>query len=146
MSGRRACSGHSIHPIGRKSSVAPDVTIRFTACKQVSVAGKRTALALKGSYKVQNRGNQWLHKMDLGPTKIKTKTKSTMNNWVTKTLYILVCHNQVSLVILAIAAFGQSDCGDPYTYNLLNSPLCFTSVIVGYWNSMFTAVRSVGEG
>ena len=55
-----------------KAGVAPDVTLRFTACKQVRVQVREPPWLYNpwgGSHKVQNRGNQWLHKMDLDRTK-----------------------------------------------------------------------------
>ena len=59
-----------------KAGVAPDVTLRFTTCKQVRMRAREPPWLWNpwgGSHEVQNRGNQWLHKMDLGATKIKKK-------------------------------------------------------------------------
>ena len=81
MSGRRACCIHvyTVYtPIVEKAGVAPDVTLGFTACKQVSVQVREPPWLWNpwgGSHEVQN---QWLHKMDLGPTKIfKKKPKNS---------------------------------------------------------------------
>ena len=55
-----------------KAGVAPDVTLRFTACKQVRVQVREPLWLWNpcgGPHKVQNRSNQWPHKMNLGPTK-----------------------------------------------------------------------------
>ena len=55
-----------------KAGVAPDVTFRITACKQERVQA-RYPLWIWNPWgrtnEVQNRSNQWLHKMDLGPDK-----------------------------------------------------------------------------
>ena len=60
-----------------KESVAPVVALRFTAHKQESVqVGEPPWFQnlWRGQHEVQNRGNQWPHKIDLGPTKyLKTK-------------------------------------------------------------------------
>ena len=59
-----------------KAGVAPDITLRFTTRKQISVQAREPPWLWNpwvGSHKVQNGGNQWPHKMDLGPTKIKKK-------------------------------------------------------------------------
>ena len=75
MSGGRACCIHAYKvytSIGGKAGVAPDMTLRFTACKQVSVQAREPPWHWNpwgGSHEVQNRGNQQPHKMDLGPTK-----------------------------------------------------------------------------
>ena len=56
-----------------KAGVAPDVAFRFTACKQVRVQVREPPWLWNpygGLNKVQNRSNQWPHKMNLGPTKI----------------------------------------------------------------------------
>ena len=52
-----------------KAAVAPDVTLRFTVCKQVRVQVREPPWPWGGSYKVQNRSNQWPHKMNLDLTK-----------------------------------------------------------------------------
>ena len=63
-----------------KAGVAPDVTRRFTMHKQVSVLARDPPWLWNPwgeSQEVQNRGNQWPHIMDLGPTKIKKEHLST---------------------------------------------------------------------
>ena len=65
---------YSVHPYWwKKTGVGPDMTLRLTTCKQVSVQVREAPWFWKpwgGSHEAQNRGNQWPHKMDLGPTKI----------------------------------------------------------------------------
>ena len=59
-----------------KTGVAPDLTLRFTAHKQISVQARETPWLWNpcgGPHKVQNRGNHWPHKMDFGPKKLKKK-------------------------------------------------------------------------
>ena len=51
-----------------KADVAPNMTLMFTVYKQVWVLAREPP-SWGGSHKVQNRGNQWPHKMDLGPAK-----------------------------------------------------------------------------
>ena len=62
-----------------KAGVAPDVTFRITACKQERVQARYPLWIWNPwgrTHEVQNRSNQWLHKMDLGPDKkIKKKKK-----------------------------------------------------------------------
>ena len=56
-----------------KAGAAPDVTLRFTACKKVRVQVRELPWLWNpwgGSHKVQNMSNQWPHKMNLSPTKI----------------------------------------------------------------------------
>ena len=56
-----------------KAGVAPDVTIGITVYKQERVQARDPLRiwALCGrTHKVQNRSNQWLYKLGLGPTKI----------------------------------------------------------------------------
>ena len=62
-----------------KAGVTPDVTFRITACKQERVQARYPLWIWNPwgrTHEVQNRSNQWLHKMDLGPDKnFKKKTK-----------------------------------------------------------------------
>ena len=54
------------------TGVAPVVTIRITACKQERVQVRYPLWIWNPwgrTHEVQNRSNQWLHKMDLGPNK-----------------------------------------------------------------------------
>ena len=66
---------YSVHPLlVEKAGVAPDMTLRFTTGKQESVEAREPSWLWNpwgGSHNIQNRGNQWPHKMELGPTKIK---------------------------------------------------------------------------
>ena len=50
----------------------------------------------------------------------------------------------MALLIAALVAFGQTDRGDFFTYNLINTPICLTPVVIGFWTSTAAAVRSVG--
>ena len=64
----------SLYSVGGKAGVTLDVTLRLTMYKQVSMQARETPWLWNpwgGSHKVQNRGNQWPHKMELGPTKNK---------------------------------------------------------------------------
>ena len=68
-----------------KADVSPDMTLRFTTCNQVSVQARESPWLWNpwgGSHEVQNRGNQWHHKMDLGPTKkfLKKNETSVLKN------------------------------------------------------------------
>ena len=67
-----------------KAGVAPDVTFRITACKQERVQARYPLWIWNPwgrTHKVQNRSNQWLHEMDLGPEKnLKKKTKKKYNS------------------------------------------------------------------
>ena len=68
-----------------KAGVAPDVTFRITACKQESVQARYPLWIWNPwgrTHEVQNRSNQWLHKMDLGPDKkIKKRKKKVFSQW-----------------------------------------------------------------
>ena len=62
-----------------KAGVTPDVTFRITACKQERVQARYPLWIWNPwgrTHKVQNRSNQWLHKMDLGPDKKIKKKKN----------------------------------------------------------------------
>ena len=64
-----------------KASVASDMILRFTAHNQVTVQAREPTWLWNPwgwSHEVQYGGNQWPHKMDLGPSKI--KKKQTMND------------------------------------------------------------------
>ena len=59
-----------------KAGVAPVVTFRITARKQERMQARYPLWIWNPwgrTHKVQNRSNQWLHKMDLGPNTIKKK-------------------------------------------------------------------------
>ena len=63
-----------------KAGVTPDVTFRITACKQERVQARYPLWIWNPwgrTHEVQNRSNQWLYKMDLGPDK-KLKKKKTL--------------------------------------------------------------------
>ena len=66
-----------------KAGVAPDVTFRITACKQERVQARYPLWIWNPwgrTHEVQNRSNQWLHKMDLGPDKnLKKKKKKSVS-------------------------------------------------------------------
>ena len=65
-----------------KAGVAPDVTFRITACKQERVQARYPLWIWNPwgrTHEVQNRSNQWLHKMDLGPDKKFKKKKKKSN-------------------------------------------------------------------
>ena len=67
-----------------KAGVTPDVTFGITACKQESMQARDPLWIWNPwgrTHKVQNRSNQWLHKMGLGPTKnLKKKKKKKIKN------------------------------------------------------------------
>ena len=65
-----------------KAGVTPVVTFRITACKKES-AGKISTLDLKPNEEGQNRSNQWLREMDLGPNQ-KLKKKAFYRAMVSK--------------------------------------------------------------
>ena len=65
-------------PLVEKAGVAPDVTFRITACKQERVQARYPLWIWNPwgrTHEVQNRSNQWLHKMDLSPDKKFKKKK-----------------------------------------------------------------------
>ena len=83
-----------------KAGVAPDMTFRITAHKQERVQARdplRIWNLWGRTHKVQNRSNQWLHKLGLGPTKIFKKKKIpnvayTRDKWfVPRIVYIWMC-------------------------------------------------------
>ena len=53
--------------------------------------------------------------------------------------------SQMVLLIAAIVAYGEMDLGDFFAFNLLSSPLCLTSGVIGFWTSSSAAVRNLGE-
>ena len=67
-------------------------------------AGETTTLALKpgGAHEVQNRGNQWPHKMDLGPTKKYLKKQQKQHNLCT--MYAFRSPGTQPMVILSFFA------------------------------------------
>ena len=77
MPRRWACCIQCTPQLVGKAGVAPDMTFRFTMCKQVSVQVREPLWLWNpwgDSHEVQNGGNQWPHKMDLDPTKIIKKS------------------------------------------------------------------------
>ena len=55
-----------------KAGVAPDMTFRITACKQERVQARYPLWIWNPwgrTHEVQNRSNQWLHNINLGPGK-----------------------------------------------------------------------------
>ena len=55
--------------LAEKAGVAPDLTLRFNTRKHERVQVREPPWLQGRSYKVQNRGNQWLlHKVDFDPT------------------------------------------------------------------------------
>ena len=77
MTSRHA--GYMLTPLlVEKAGVAPDVTFRITACKQERVQARYPLWIWNPwgrIHEVQNRSNQWLHKIDLGPDKKFKKKK-----------------------------------------------------------------------
>ena len=70
-----------------KAGVAPVVTFRITARKQESMQARYPLWIWNPwgrTHEVQNRSNQWLHKMDLGPNKNlkKKKKKKSPPAWL----------------------------------------------------------------
>ena len=68
-----------------KAGVAPDMTFGITVCKQERVQARDPLwiwIPWGRTHKVQNRSNQWLHKLGLVPTKIKKKKKSLRKGYV----------------------------------------------------------------
>ena len=69
-----------------KAGVTPDVTFRITACKQERVQVRYPLWIWNPwgrTHEVQNRSNQWLHKMDHGPDKkFKKKEKKKEVLWI----------------------------------------------------------------
>ena len=66
------------HLLVEKAGVTPVVTFRITAHKQERVQARYPLWIWNPwgrTHKVQNRSNQWLHKMDLGPNKKFKKKK-----------------------------------------------------------------------
>ena len=77
-----------------KAGVAPVVTFRITARKQERVQARYPLWIWNPwgrTHEVQNRSNQWLHKMDLGPKK---KLKKKKNTWVKSKQICEVLDNQ----------------------------------------------------
>ena len=65
-------AGNCTPPLVKKAGVPPDVTLRFTVGKQVGIQARESPWLWNpwgGWHIVQNWGNHWPHKMDLGPTK-----------------------------------------------------------------------------
>ena len=79
-----------IHRYINLMTVAPDVTFRITACKQERVQARYPLWIWNPwgrTHEVQNRSNQWLHKMDLGPDKKFKKKKKKFNDCVNKSMF-----------------------------------------------------------
>ena len=61
-----------------KAGVPPDMTLGITVCEWERVQARDPLWIWNPwgrTHKVQNRSNQWFHKMGLGPTKLKKKKK-----------------------------------------------------------------------
>ena len=69
-----------------KAGVAPVVTFRIAAHKQERVQARYPLWLWNPwgrTHEVQNRSNQWLHKMDLGPDKnLKKNNKKTLSSFI----------------------------------------------------------------
>ena len=80
-----------------KAGVAPDVTFGITTCKQERVQARDPLWIWNPwgmTHAVQNRSNQWLHKMGLGPTIFFYKKQKNIWGWLTTGIPVQEPNNQ----------------------------------------------------